>query len=531
MKKNIIFVTGGTCSGVGKGVILASIGKLLEGLGFSIKIVKIDPYLNQDAGTMNPQEHGEVWVTKSGQETDTDGGTYFRFLKTEEDNNRIITAGYIIQEVFNKERNGIFQGETVRINPHIIHEIKNQITQGDDCHFTLVEIGGTIGEMELNPFLLAIKDFQHDDNFTTMHLNVALTTTNHNNEIKIKPIETLFNFLPYGLTVDMEIIRLNRPINEKEIKKIKQYSYVKNIINLEKADSIYEVPLLLQKKNVHEIILDHFQIEPLKNHICLSDFEKILQIKNNPHMRVIKALIIGKYSQSLDNYKSIDEALLHAATHLHLKISVHLFNLELPSEEIKNYDLVIVAGGFGVNLTAEIMQHIRYIRQNNIPVLLICFGLQLALIEIARNVIKITDATSMEFSDTGSPIICLVDEKHNPRNNNFGGTLRVGAFPVYLNSTSIVYNTYKKYERIQSNNFITEKFRHRYWINKNFKTIFEKYSIHFSFNNGPSGEDLFGFELDTHLHKFFVGVQFHPELSSNIYKPHPLFIAILEKVL
>jgi CTP synthase len=288
MKKNIIFITGSTCSGVGKGVVLASIGKLLEVLGFSIKIIKVDPYLNQDAGTMNPQEHGEVWVTKSGKETDTDGGTYFRFLNMDEDNTVLLTAGNILQSVFQKERSGAYQGETVRINPHMVNEIKNIIINDNNAQFTLVEIGGTVGETELIPFISTIKNMQHDESLNIMHINLALTITlPATNEVKIKPVEMFYNMLPYGINIDMQILRTTRPLNEKEIKKIKSYSYVKNIVGLEKASSIYEIPMMLQKQNVHEMIMDHFGVVSLKRNIQLEDFNNILNIKNNKSAKLL----------------------------------------------------------------------------------------------------------------------------------------------------------------------------------------------------------------------------------------------------
>jgi CTP synthase len=297
-KKKILFITGGTCSSVGKGVILASIGRLLEGFNFKIKIIKIDPYFNQDAGTMNPQEHGEVWVTKNGQETDTDGGTYFRFLSSGDDHNHVLlTAGNIFKNVFEKERSGSYAGETVRLNPHIINEIKNYIINDEVYDVILVEIGGTIGEMELYPFLMCIKDLQHDKGLQIMHINVSLSLQLiHNQETKLKPIENIFNMLPYGLTVDMIIIRTRNPLTDKEIHKIKQYSYVDNIISLEHTESIYEIPILLQEKNIHNMIIEHFKIEPRDKNIVLDYFYKKLKSKNDPDpiIKIINALIIFK---------------------------------------------------------------------------------------------------------------------------------------------------------------------------------------------------------------------------------------------
>jgi CTP synthase len=529
--KKVIFVTGATCSSVGKGIVLASLGKLLDSMGFSIKILKIDPYLNQDAGTMNPSEHGEVWVTKDGKETDVDGGTYFRFINNIEDKTHLVTAGNILQNVFNKERAGFYQGETIRFNPHMLNEINDIIIENtDNVDFVLVEIGGTIGETELLPFLDIIKKLQNTDGYHVFHTNVAMAINlPHNNEIKLKPIEIFYNDLPYGIKVDLQFIRTNTPLNEKQIQKIRNYSFVKNILSLENFSSIYEVPGQLQNKKIPEIILEHFNIKDVNPaEINLGDFNKILTVKNNPNAKVLKCTIIGKYQRNIDNYKSIDEALLHGASHLGVKVTVDLFDLKSDSKELLKYDLVVVSGGFGVNLTEEMMGHIRFLRQNNIPTLLICFGLQLALIDIAKNLLKISDATSLEFHESGTHIICLVDEKHNPKSHNFGGTLRVGIFPLELNSNSIVYKTYEKYNRVNKQ-IIKEKFRHRYWINKNYRQHFEKCGVNFSFTDMNKNGDLFGFELDAHIHKYFVGVQFHPELTSSITNPHPLFLELINK--
>lgn len=527
--KNIIFITGSTCSSVGKGTILASIGKLLELIDLNMAIVKIDPYLNQDAGTMNPNEHGEVWVTKKGQETDLDGGTYFRFLNKSEDNHLLITAGNIYQEVFKKERKGFYNGETVRINPHITNEIIEKILNIKE-DMVLVEIGGTIGELELEPFLIVIKKLQNNSQVKVMHIHISpsfeLLT---NKDIKLKPIENAFNLFSYGIKIDLCIIRSSRNLTLKEKEKIYNYSFVSNVIDLIYTSSIYEIPLILYEKNLHKIIYKYFFQEDYKKELDLEVFKNLLEIKNNQIIPIIKVLIIGKYVSKIDNYKSIDEALLHAATYLKKKFQLFFFDLKEPSEKIKDYDVVIVAGGFGINYTEEIISHIRYIRQNNIPVLLICFGLQLALIEMGRNLLKISDATSVEFQENGTPIICLVDESHNPITNNFGGTLRTGEFPVYLNKTSFLNHFYDETKRIKNQIFL-EKFRHRYWINKNFKEKFEKIGVHFSITGVNKFNELFGFELDENMHQFFVGVQFHPELSSSLYTPHPLFISLLSKV-
>lgn len=531
--KKVIFVTGATCSSVGKGIVLASLGKLLTAMNFSIKILKIDPYLNQDAGTMNPQEHGEVWVTEDGKETDVDGGTYYRFINNIEDKTYLVTAGNILQNVFKKERAGLYQGETIRFNPHMLNEIEEIILENsEEVDFILVEIGGTIGETELLPFLNIIKKLQNSENYKVFHTNVAMAINlPHNNEIKLKPIEIFYNDLPYGIKVDLQFVRTTRTLTEKEIQKIRNYSFVKNILSLENFSSIYEVPEKLQEKGIPEILLEHFSINNIdSSKIDLGDFKKILNVKNNPNAKIIKCVIIGKYPRIMDNYKSIDEALLHGASHLGVKIQVDLFDLKSNSSELMKYDVAVVSGGFGINLTEEMITHIRYLRQNNIPTVLICFGLQLALIDIAKNLLKIPDATSLEFHDNGSHIICLVDEKHNPKTHNFGGTLRVGVFPVHLDKTSIVYETYKKYKPI-NNDIIKEKFRHRYWINKNFRKHFEKYGVKFSFTDIKHQEDLFGFELDTNIHKYFVGVQFHPELTSSITTPHPLFVELINKAI
>lgn len=530
-KKKIIFVTGGSCSSVGKGVVIASIGKLLEALGFSIRIIKIDPYLNEDAGTMNPNEHGEVWVTKSGKETDLDGGTYFRFLNNE-DHHILYTSGNILKHMFEKERQGFYQGENVRINPHFVNEIKSLIIDHSESDISLVEIGGTIGEDELIPYLQTIINMQHDENIEIMHINVALAITlQHTNETKVKPIENLYRLLPYGIKIDLQIIRVGQPLTEKAIQKIQNYSFVKNIIGLERAESVYEIPLLLQQQKVHEMIINHFNLIPIKNNITLEHFEKIIKVQKDNKATVLKGLIISKYGNNMEVYKSIDEAILHAATHLEVKATVDIFDINSPSDDIKNYDFVVFSGGFGVNSSDKLMEHLRFVRQNNIPTLAICFGLQLSLIEIARNLLQIPNATSTEFNEEGTPIICLVDEKHNPKIHNFGGTLRVGVFNVYLNPTSNLYKEYKQLERIDGNNVIKEKFRHRYWINKNFRKQFETHGIHFSMTNTGSKEDLFGFELDSNIHTFFVGTQFHPELSSNIYVPHPIFICLIRSAL
>lgn len=529
MKSKYIFVTGGVCSGIGKGTIAASIGLLLQSAGFKIKINKMDPYLNEDCGTMNPREHGEIFVTLDKGESDLDLGSYERFLNIPARKRDVITSGIIYRNILEKERKGLFFGNNVQIVPDVVNEIRNYILEEDeDFEFSIFEIGGTAGDIEILPFLFAVRSING------LFIHVGLVPYLQNAlEFKTKPLQhSLQLLMSSGIIPDIVIARSEIPLNNENIEKIKHTTFIKNIINVPDKNSIYDIPSVLQEQNILKIIFDKFQIK--EKEVEISPILKKISHISNLRNYIARVLIIGKYKASPETYKSIEEALQHASFTFYGKVSV-VYKICDSIEDnniLKDYDGCVFIGGFGINLTEKLIELINYTRINNIPTLLICFGMQLALMEIARNVLGIEDATSVELSDIGTPVICLVDDNYNPvkRQQNIGGTLRVGGYPLKIDRSSSLYEVYKHYNRINEHDIIVEKFRHRYWVNYEFQQEFEqKANIKFFMKDENNIKGLEAMELINH--KFFVGTQFHPELYSNFYKPHPVFIAFIKALI
>ncbi|OED45657.1 CTP synthase [Rickettsiales bacterium (ex Bugula neritina AB1)] len=528
LKSKYIFVTGGVLSTVGKGITAASVFYLLKEAGFKVKINKFDPYLNEDCGTMNPKEHGEIFVTHDKGEVDLDLGSYERFLNIETRKRDVMTSGNFYKKILEKERRGLFFGKNVQIMPDMVNEICDYIVEEDDgFDFSIFEIGGTAGDVELLPYLNAIRIIGG------VFIHVGwIPYLQSSLEFKTKPFQHSLQFLmSSGIVPDILILRSELPLNNEVTEKIKHTTFNNNIITISNRKSVYEVPSIINEQNILKYIFHKFNMKE-KNIKISNMFNDIVRISNSDKY-IARILLIGKYKVSPEVYKSIEESIQHASFIYKGKSSI-VYKICDSIEDngiLHDYDACVFLGGFGTNLTDRIIELIGYTRVNNIPTLLICFGMQLAMIEMARNVLKISDATSVEFSEEGSHIVCVVDDDYNPvvRNKRIGGTLRVGGINLKINTCSRLYDFYKNYHRLKEKDIVVEKFRHRYWINHEFQEKFEKIGVIFCMKDEDNKNGLEAMELKNH--KFFVGTQFHPELYSTFYNPHPIFIAFIKAII
>lgn len=517
-----IFITGGVISSLGKGIASSSIGALLQSRGFSIKLRKLDPYLNTNPGLMCPSEHGEIFITDDGVETDLDLGHYERFTGNNETKYDTITTGKIYSEIIKKEKDGEFLGKTVQVLPHITNIIKNFITnQTENIDFILIEIGGTVGDIEGLPFIEAIRQLSFEigrENSCFVHLTY-LPYISTSEELKTKPTQhSVRSLQSLGVQPDILLCRADSNIPEKELKKIALFCNIKedNVIPALNAKNIYEVPLLYHKSNLDTQIMKYFHLEN-KQKINLSIWEDI-QNKILNTIKELKVAIIGKHISLKDSYKSIIEALNHAGLKNNRKINIIWLN----SENIKNnkdLDLlkeangIIVPGGFSEDGVEGTILSIEFARKNNIPFLGISLGMQLAIVEFARNILNLKDANSVEFSpSTKNPVIIPFDK------NN---TARVGGFNSKINKDSIFYQIYKK-------NQIRERYRHKYTFNTQYQKQFEENGLNFSIFDI---ENNLAESIELKDHKCFIGVQFHPELTSRPFDVNPVFDFFVEKTL
>ena len=528
-----VFVTGGVVSSLGKGLSSASLASLLQLRGFKVRVRKLDPYLNVDPGTMNPFQHGEVFVTDDGAETDLDIGHYERFTgisATQSDN---ITTGGIYSDIIQKERRGDYLGGTVQVVPHVTDRIKKFISQNVEKEdFIICEIGGTVGDIESLPFLEAIRQFSNDvgkENSLFIHLTLV-PYLKASGELKTKPTQhSVKELRSLGIQPDIIICRSERKIPQTERKKISLFCNVPidNVIETVDVKTIYEAPISFHKEKLDERVLSYFNIKNIKTP-DLSKWKSITSKVLNPK-KDVNIGIIGKYVNLKDAYKSLDEALIHGGISNNFKVNLKRIDSEnLKPENIKSLlkDVtgVLIPGGFGKRGSEGKIAAIKYARLNNIPFFGICFGMQMAVIEAARNLLNIKNASSSEFGNNCTPVVGLLDEwqkgkkKIKGTEKNLGGTMRLGLYDAVLKNNSFISKIYSKKK-------IKERHRHRYEVNIKYKNDFEKKGLIFSALS-PDGSLPEIIELRNH--PWFVGVQFHPEFKSRPFTPHPLFSSFVK---
>lgn len=519
-----IFVTGGVSSSLGKGIISASLAKLLQSRGYRVTIQKFDPYINIDPGTLNPYEHGECYVTEDGAETDLDLGHYERFLNVPTSQANNITTGRIYQNVINKEREGAYLGKTVQVVPHITDEIKrNMKILGETGNFDIVitELGGTVGDIESLPFIEAVRQLRWElgsSSSLVIHLTLVPFLAAAG-ELKTKPTQhSVKMLLEYGIQPDILVCRTEHHIPQELRKKIALFCNVNinAVIESIDASTIYDVPLLMLREQLDKTVLSKLKL-PNKNEPDLESWKEFLGHLKNPTGEITIGLI-GKYVELPDAYKSISESFIHAGAENECKVivkSIHSEGItpENVAEKLRGLDGVLVAPGFGNRGIEGKIDAIKYVRENNIPFFGICLGMQCAVIEFARNVLGIKDAHSSEMDEnTPNPVISMMEEQKKIKNK--GGTMRLGSYTCDLKKGS-------KASAIYGKNRITERHRHRYEFNNKYLEQFEKAGMIASGIN-PDNNLVEIVELKNH--PFFIGGQFHPELKSTVDNPHPLFV-------
>ena len=530
MSKNntkYIFVTGGVTSSLGKGIVSASLGLLLKSRGFKVTIQKLDPYINIDPGTLNPYEHGECYVTEDGAETDLDLGHYERFLDAPTSQNNNVTTGRIYQTVIDKERKGDFLGKTVQVIPHITNEIKRRIKilAKENYDIIITEIGGTVGDIESLPYIESVRQLKWElgeNNSMVIHLTL-LPYLAASGELKTKPSQhSVRQLMESGIQADVLVCRSEHKIPKDVKSKLALFCNVpaENVIECMDADTIYQVPLDLQKQKFDEVVLKELNL-PKNSEADLKDWKNFLKKYKNPKKKVEIALV-GKYVSLQDSYKSIAEAFIHAGAHEETEVKLRwIYSGDLTDENLaenfKGIDGMLIAPGFGDRGIEGKILASKYARENNIPLLGICLGMQIMTIEFARNVLGLKDANSSEFDlTTKNPVISIMEEQKNIVEK--GGTMRLGAWKCQLKPNSKLFEVY-------GSKNITERHRHRYEFNSDYLVDFE--------NNGMVAS---GMNPDTKLvetielkkHPFYIGVQYHPEYKSTVATPHPLFIALVK---
>ncbi len=531
-KTKYIFIVGGVMSGVGKGITTASVGKVLQSKGFSVTAMKIDPYINVDAGTMNPTEHGEVFVTNDGIETDQDIGNYERFLDIKVLSDNYMTTGRVYESVIHRERNLEYDGKCVEVVPHIPLEVIRRIkkvAKDTKADFVLIEIGGTIGEYQNVLFLEAARMLKSKQPKDVIVFMVSyLPIPNKIGEMKTKPTQYAARTLnSAGIQADFIVCRSEVPLDETRKEKLSMFCNIEkdNVISAPDIDSIYDVPVNFDKENLAQKILSKFGMRIKKKD--LKDWKKLAN-KIKGLDKTIKIGIVGKYFNTgdfvlSDSYISVIEAIKHAAWANNKKPVIEWINSEEyeknPSKlkELKKLNGVIVPGGFGSRGIEGKIKAIEYLRKNKIPFLGLCYGMQIACIEYARNVCNLKNANTSEINkDTEHPVIDIMPEqKKNLKERNFGATMRLGAYPAKLKNGTIAKNAYKSNE-------ISERHRHRWEVNPDYVEILESKDLIFS-GTSPDGRLMEIIELPKNKHPFFVASQFHPEFKSRPLKPHPLF--------
>lgn len=530
-----IFVTGGVVSSLGKGIAAASLAALLESRGLNVTMLKLDPYINVDPGTMSPFQHGEVFVTEDGAETDLDLGHYERFISSKMKKRNNFTTGQIYESVIRKERRGDYLGGTVQVIPHITDEIKHFIKLGaTGSEVAIVEIGGTVGDIESLPFLEAIRQMGVQlgrENTCFVHLSYVpyLATAG---EIKTKPTQhSVKELREIGIQPDVLLCRMDRPLPDDDRRKIALFTNVTEsaVIGCYDSDSIYKIPGILHNQGLDEIVCRKMNLTPRP--ADLATWERLIWLKENPE-QTVKIAMVGKYVDLADSYKSLTEALVHAGIHTRSKIDVQYVDSEqiesIGIDCLKGADAILVPGGFGKRGVEGKMAAIRYARENKIPYLGICLGMQLALIEFSRNVVGLEGANSTEFNlETPYPVVALIDEwvDHDGKietrdaNSNLGGTMRLGSQEFLMKSGSLISSIYGGDRYI-------ERHRHRYEVNNYYLPRLEAAGLRIS--GLSAGHESLCEVIELPDHPWFVGVQFHPEFTSTPRNGHPLFKAYIE---
>lgn len=524
-----IFITGGVTSSLGKGIISSSLAKLLKERGFNVTIQKLDPYINIDPGTLNPYEHGECYVTEDGAETDLDLGHYERFtnITTSQANN--VTTGRIYQTVIEKERKGDYLGKTVQIIPHITDEIKRRIKLlgKENYDIVITEIGGTVGDIESYPYIEAIRQLKWEMEGMTLVIHLTLVPyLSASKELKTKPTQhSVKMLLESGVQPDILVLRTEKELTDEVRQKVAKFCNVSLNSVIESIDvkTIYEVPLLMHKEKLDEVVLKKLRL-PIKTIPDLSQWKSVVDRIKNAECK-IKIGLIGKYTQLPDAYKSINESLIHAGASLNCLPDIVYINSET-IETGKVEDIlgelkgILVAPGFGHRGIEGKISAIRYAREQNIPFLGICLGMQCAVIEFARHILEMKGANSTEMHpDTPFPVIDLMEEQKSVI--NLGGTMRLGSYRCILDKKSKLYEYYKQVE-------IKERHRHRYEFNNAYLDRFVKAGM---FPSGINPESKLVEIFEIPKHKWFVGVQFHPEYKSTVLNPHPIFLSFLSACL
>ena len=533
-----IFITGGVVSSLGKGIAAASIGALLESRGLSVSLIKVDPYINVDPGTMSPFQHGEVFVTNDGTETDLDLGHYERFVRFQASKKNNFTAGKVYETVIRNERKGDYLGGTVQVIPHITNEIKKRIKEGgQNKAIAIVEVGGTVGDIESQPFVEALRQMALElpnSSWAFVHLTLV-PYINASGELKTKPTQhSVKELRSLGISPDVLICRSDQELPKDEKNKIALFCSVPNdsVISMHDVETVYSVPLLLHSQMVDKTILKKLKISTKKAQ--LNDWRRVVKAKLLPE-KEITVSFVGKYTELKDSYKSINEALEHAGIKNKARVNIDFVEAEnLTSKNIsktlKNSDAILVPGGFGERGIEGMILACKYARINNIPYLGICLGMQVAIIEYARNVLKLKGANSTEFDlNTKYPVIGLITEwndisgkkEKRDMDSDLGGTMRLGGQVCKLKKKSNSYKMYKKLE-------IVERHRHRYEVNPKYKNRMIE-----------AGLDVVGTSVDGRLvemieipnHKWFLACQFHPEFTSNPRDGHPIFNSYIKSTL
>ena len=526
---NFIFITGGVVSSLGKGIAAASLAAVLESRGLKVTLIKLDPYINVDPGTMSPFQHGEVFVTHDGAETDLDLGHYERFIQTQMSRLNNFTSGRIYENVIRKERRGDYLGSTVQVIPHITNEIKRCIKLGADrADVALVEIGGTVGDIESLPFLEAIRQMRME--LGSQHtLFVHLTLVPYiatSGETKTKPTQhSVKELRSIGIQPDILVCRSEKPLAEQDREKIALFSNIEKrcVIGLPDVKSIYQIPMVLQEQHVDDIVVKHFSIDAKP--ADLSDWHAVLKAQAQQDKQV-KIAIVGKYTELNDAYKSIHEALLHAGIHSSTKVQIQYLDADRIIDEgvdlLSDVNGILIPGGFGHRGIEGKISAIQYARENHIPFFGICLGMQTAVIEFARNVVGLRSANSTEFDkQTPYPVIGLIQEWRNTEGHvevrseqtDLGGTMRLGAYYCELQPDTLAFSAYGKTP-------IVERHRHRYEVNENFVPELQKHGLVVS---GRAVDSTLVEMIELPSHAFYVACQFHPEFLSTPRQPHPLF--------
>lgn len=526
-----IFVTGGVTSSLGKGIIAASLAKLLQARGYRVTIQKLDPYINIDPGTLNPYEHGECYVTEDGAETDLDLGHYERFLNVHTSQANNVTTGRIYQSVIQKERQGEFLGKTVQVIPHITNEIKDRIQllgKTDEYDIVITEIGGTVGDIESLPYIEAVRQLQWelgDNNAIVVHLTLVPYLAAAG-ELKTKPTQhSVKTLMESGLKADILVCRTEHELSDDLREKLALFCNVKKEAVIQSIDvsTIYDVPNLMLLEGLDRVVLKKLNLSD-KNLPNLEKWNAFLQRHKNPKNK-IKIGLVGKYVELPDAYKSILEAFIHAGAENEVKVEVIMIHSEYLDkqniqEKLENLDGVLVAPGFGERGLEGKILAIQYIREHNIPFLGICLGMQMAVIEFARNVAHIENAITAEVNPNATnKVIDLMEEQKQITQK--GGTMRLGAWDCSLKKDSKIYDAYKKEN-------ISERHRHRYEFNNKYKKILEDAGLICSGINPTTG---LVEVIEVPNHPWFVGVQYHPEYKSTVASPHPLFVAFIKACL